>query len=320
PTARVTVDTAVEIVEAMENPTHCTTAEGEQELDLGDLIDFHSEIPILLYSPELLTWENIPPNLLLPPPLIDLFPSSMPSPLDPASPSAHPQPTICVVGSSLVCPSPAPLALSLEDPSTPPPASEAQTLPQSCDPAAPPWLPVPFPPAPPGSLVPLALPWSVVPLPPPRYCTPPAAPRCSILPVLLGSSFPSAPPQSPPTPPSPKPSAPPWPSGFSASPWLVNSAYASGSTTTCSAAIALPPPWLLPPASGPPGILLGSSLRQSHPGRLRASLSALLQPLALLLNPRPPSTIGPSTTRGCAYQERANCHGYELLLCFVLHG
>ncbi|KAL0177307.1 hypothetical protein M9458_026201, partial [Cirrhinus mrigala] len=48
----------------MESPTHCTTAEGEQELDLGDLIDFHSEMPILLYSPDLLTWENISPNLL----------------------------------------------------------------------------------------------------------------------------------------------------------------------------------------------------------------------------------------------------------------
>ncbi|KAL0177683.1 hypothetical protein M9458_026577, partial [Cirrhinus mrigala] len=124
-------------------PTHCTTAEGEQEMDLGGLIDFHSEIPILLYSPELLTWENIPPNLPLLPPLIDLFPSSAPSPLDPISPSARPQFTIGCLGSLQVCPSPAPLALSLEDPSTPPPASEAQTPPQFCDPVAPPWLPAP---------------------------------------------------------------------------------------------------------------------------------------------------------------------------------
>ncbi|KAL0169254.1 hypothetical protein M9458_033850, partial [Cirrhinus mrigala] len=100
-----------------------------------------------------LNWEEIPPNLPLPPPLINLFPASTPILLDPISPSAHPQRWA---------------RRCLEDPSTPPPASEAQTPPQSCDPAAPPWLPAPSPPAPPGSLVPPALPWSVIPLPPPR--------------------------------------------------------------------------------------------------------------------------------------------------------
>ncbi|KAL0187767.1 hypothetical protein M9458_014866, partial [Cirrhinus mrigala] len=133
------------------SPAHCTAAEGEQTLDDGDLIDFVCELPILLPSSfKLLNWEEIPPNL----PLL----------LDPVSPSAHPQP-ICGVGSPLVCPSPAPLALSLEDPLTLPPASEAQTPPQSCDPAAPPWHPAPLsplepvsPPAPTGSLVPPAPP------------------------------------------------------------------------------------------------------------------------------------------------------------------
>ncbi|XP_016319018.1 vegetative cell wall protein gp1-like isoform X2 [Sinocyclocheilus anshuiensis] len=177
PTAQATVDTAVEIVEAMESPARATTAGGERKLDLGDLTDLHSEIPVLQSSLELLTWENIPPNLPLPPPLIGLFPSSTPSSLDPVRPSAHPQLTICGVGSPLVCPSPAPLASSLEDPSTPPSASEAHT----CNPAAPPWLPAPSsplepvsPPTPPGSLVPPAPPWSVVPLPPPLDCTPPS--------------------------------------------------------------------------------------------------------------------------------------------------
>ncbi|KAL0161836.1 hypothetical protein M9458_041232, partial [Cirrhinus mrigala] len=226
-----TVEAAVEITGARKSHAHCATAEGEQELDLGNLIDFYSEIPILLYSPELLTCENIPPNLLLPPPLIDLFHSSTPSQLDPVSPSAHPQPT----------------HRCLEDPSTPPPASEAQTPPQSCNPAAPTWLPAPFPPAPLGSLS--------SPLPPPRDCTPPAAPRRSVSLALLGSSFP---PGSPPTPQLPKPSVPPWPFGSSASPWLVGSLSPPGGPPPAPPpsdgpldSSALPSPWLLLPSAPP---------------------------------------------------------------------
>ncbi len=143
PTVQAAVDAAVEIAGAMECPAHGATAEGEHKLDLGDLIDFHSDTLILQPSPELNAWEYIPPNLPLPPPLIDLVPVSTPSSLDSVSLSARPQLTICGVGSPLVCRSPAPLALSLEDPSTPPSASETQTPPRSCDPAAPPWLPAP---------------------------------------------------------------------------------------------------------------------------------------------------------------------------------
>ncbi|KAI2657574.1 Nuclear mitotic apparatus protein 1 [Labeo rohita] len=66
-----------------------------------DLIDFVCELPILPSSSELLNWEEIPPNLPLPPPLIDLFPASMLILLDPVSPSATPQPTICGMGSPL---------------------------------------------------------------------------------------------------------------------------------------------------------------------------------------------------------------------------
>ncbi len=82
-------------------------------------------------------------NLPLPPPLIDLLPSSTLILLHPVSLSAHPQLTICGVGLPRICPSPAPLALCLEDPSTPTPtpASESLTPLQSCDSAASPWLP-----------------------------------------------------------------------------------------------------------------------------------------------------------------------------------
>ncbi len=46
----------------MESPAHGATAGGEHKLDLGDLIDFHSEIPVIQSSPELLTWENLHPS------------------------------------------------------------------------------------------------------------------------------------------------------------------------------------------------------------------------------------------------------------------
>ncbi len=51
--------------------------------------------------------------------------------------------SLFIADSPWVCPSTSPLASSLEDSSSPPPANEAQTPPQSCDPAAPPWLPAP---------------------------------------------------------------------------------------------------------------------------------------------------------------------------------
>ncbi len=277
PTVQAMVDTAVEIAGAMESPAHGTTAGGEHKLDLGDLIDFHSDTLVIHPSSELYAWEYIPPNLPLPPPLIDLAPVSTPSSLDSISLSAHPQLTICGVGSPLVCRTPAPLALSLEDPSTPPSASETQTPPRSCDPAAPPWLPAPSsppepvsPPAPPGSLVPPAPPWSVVPLPPPRdYTLATSRPFIPLAP--LGSSFPPAPPQSsvapapprpsgaPPSSRSPKPPAPPWPSGSSASPRLFGSLSpprappppAPPPLVGPMESAVTPPSWLLPPSAPP---------------------------------------------------------------------
>ncbi len=116
-TAKARMDTAVEIAGEMESPAHGATTDGELTLDSGLLIDLDTEILFTQPSSELSNWQDIPPNLPLPPPLIDLFPFSMPSSLDFISLFAHPQLTICGVGSTLVCSTPASLALSLEDPS-----------------------------------------------------------------------------------------------------------------------------------------------------------------------------------------------------------
>ncbi|KAL0162624.1 hypothetical protein M9458_042020, partial [Cirrhinus mrigala] len=158
-TVPVMVDVPVGREGAEDTTAHCTAAEGEQCLDLGqlnmeqDLIDFtediEMELPACLELPacpeqavclELSTCLNFPPTLPL------LSPSSSPAasalpPLFPDSPSAHPQPTICAVGSPRVCQSP--LVSWLEDPSALPPASESQTPPWPSDPVAPPRLSAP---------------------------------------------------------------------------------------------------------------------------------------------------------------------------------
>ncbi|KAI2666535.1 Chromatin-remodeling ATPase INO80 [Labeo rohita] len=159
---------------AEDSTAHCTTAEGEQCLDLGLIVleqdltnffeDVYEDMPALPPSklPDCL---DFPPTLPLSSPSI-VSAASVPPPLSPGSPSAHPQPTISAVGSLQVCQSPS--VSWLEDPSSPPPASESQTPPRSSDPAAPPRLSAPSsppspvgPPASPGSLVPPAPPWLV---------------------------------------------------------------------------------------------------------------------------------------------------------------
>ncbi|KAL0183551.1 hypothetical protein M9458_019247 [Cirrhinus mrigala] len=135
-----TVDVPVGCEGAKDSTAHCTTAEGEQCLDLEhsnmelDLIDFTKDIELELPACpeqsaylELSTCWNFPPTLPL------LFPSSSHAtsailPLFPDSPAAHPQSTICAVGSLRVCQSPS--ASWLEDPSSPPPASESWTPPR----------------------------------------------------------------------------------------------------------------------------------------------------------------------------------------------
>ncbi|KAL0151228.1 hypothetical protein M9458_053419, partial [Cirrhinus mrigala] len=167
---------ASDIVEG--SSAYCIMAESELVEDLG------------LYEAEgVLNWDiytDLPP--LLPPSsewtetaMPEFSPEGAPLPELSPDPSAHPQSSICAVGSPLVCQSPS--ALQLEDPLSPPPASESRTLPRPVEPAAPSWLLVPsFPPwpgsplAPPGSLIPLAPPWAVYINPSPWDSTPQAPP------------------------------------------------------------------------------------------------------------------------------------------------
>ncbi|KAL0152414.1 hypothetical protein M9458_052137 [Cirrhinus mrigala] len=148
---------------AEDSTAHCTSAEGEQRLDLGQLntevdLNFSKDIEMELPAcpepsvcPELSTCLNFPPTLI--------------SIKQPCCFSSATAPTICAVGSPRVCQSPS--ASGLEDPSSSPPALESWTPPRPSDPAAPPRLSAPSsppspisPPAPPGSLVPPAPPWS----------------------------------------------------------------------------------------------------------------------------------------------------------------
>ncbi len=263
PTAKATVDTAVEITVAIESPANSATAEGELTLDSGVLIDLDMEILFTQPSSVLSDWQNSPPNLPLPPPLIDLLPCLTPSSLDVVSLSAH------HLWRGLAAGLPISSSVGVE-------SGGSQTPPRSCDPAAPPWLPAPSsppepvsPPAPSGSLVPPAPPWSVICLPPPRDCTPLTTPRPFVPLAPLSSSFPPAPPQSsvapalprpsgaPSTPRSTKPPAPTWPSASSASPWLFCSLSpprappppAPLSLVSPMESTATPPQWLLPPSA-----------------------------------------------------------------------
>ncbi|KAI2644847.1 Unconventional myosin-IXb [Labeo rohita] len=129
---------------AEDSTAHCTTAEGEQRLDLGQIFleqdltnfseDIYEDMPALLPPSKLPDCLDFPSTL----PLSIVSAASVPPPLSPGSPSAHPQPTICAVGSPQVCQSPS--VSWLEDPSSSPPASESWTPPRPSDPAAPPRL------------------------------------------------------------------------------------------------------------------------------------------------------------------------------------
>ncbi|KAI2649209.1 IgA FC receptor [Labeo rohita] len=222
----------MERVRAMESPAHCTTAGGELDDNSGDLIDFSTEDlednsgDLIDFSTEDLednsgdlidfSTEDLENNsgdlidfftevstcLVMPacmesPPTLPLLPmsTSVCSPLSPDSPSAHPQPTTCAVGAPRVCQLPS--ASGLEDPSSPPPASESRTPPQPSDPAASPRLSAPSspsspigPPAPPGSLVFPAPPWTLflrlrLVTPSHRLCGPPSSLWHSLHPLSL---------------------------------------------------------------------------------------------------------------------------------------
>ncbi|KAI2644088.1 Opioid growth factor receptor [Labeo rohita] len=346
---------------AEDSTAHCTTAEGEQRLDLGLIVleqdltnfveDIYEDMPALLppsklpdkleqdvtnffedvYEdmPALLPPSKLPDCLDFPPtlPLSIVSAASVPPPLSPGSPSAHPQPTISAAGSLQVCQFPS--VSWLEDPSSPPPASESQTPPRSSDPAAPPRLSAPSsppspvgPPAPPGSLVPPAPPWSVVVPPSSQDSAPPALPRRSIPPAPLGSSLPPAPPLSsvapvppwtsgaPPPPRSPEPRAPPRPSGSSESPWTIGSPSpprappppAPPPSVGPLELSALPPPWLLPP-SAPPWVGMMAAVWVSHDSSCSGSL--LSSPWLL-----PPSSP-PWTPGGGGHDSSLAVHHYR---------
>ncbi|KAI2664270.1 Major cell-surface adhesin PAc [Labeo rohita] len=304
-TMTATVEISEEREIAEDSITHCTTAEGELNWILGhtkrdnepDLCfpeDLNIEPPV---NSEPSIYLNFPPTL----PQLPLFNghnvSTMP-PLLPVSPSAHPQPTICAVGSPQVCQSS--FASWLEDPSSPPSASESWTPPRPSDPAAPPRLSAPS--SPPSPVGPPAPPGSIVLSAPPPDSTPPAAPRRSVPPAPWNSSIPLAQPQSSvaPTPPrtsgspppawSPEPWAPPWPSGSLVSPRIIGSP---------SPPRALPP--LAPPPSvAPPGVIslsstmappsIGSTVGFHHGCGLGLTWLLLLQP-PHVTSLAPPSVI-----------------------------
>ncbi len=229
-----------------------------------------------------------PSHPLLPPP-----PLSSGSP-----PPARPQPLICMVRAPWFCHPP--VLLGLEYPSPLPPASEAWTLLRPVDPAAPPRLLAPSPPPspvdPPGSLFPPAPPWSGVDPPSPRDSSPLAAPRCSIPPAPLGSFLPSAPPGSSVA--QPRISAlfaralcstlAPRILGIPLARWL--SVSASGSSTTCSAAVGRPPGVSGHPSSmAPPSV--GSTV--GHHGCGLGPAVRLLLRVPPVSSLAPPSFVAP---------------------------
>ncbi|KAL0148401.1 hypothetical protein M9458_056301 [Cirrhinus mrigala] len=337
-TSTMTGECNMEQVRAMESPAHCTTAGGELDDNSGDLIDFSTEDlennsgDLIDFFTEVSTCHVMPASMESPPtlPLLPMS-TSVCSPLSPDSPSAHPQPTTCAVGPPRVCQLPS--ASGLEDPSSPPPASESRTPPRPSDPAAPPRLSAPSspsspigPPAPPGSLVFPAPPWSVVGPSSPQDSIPPAAPRHSVPPALWTSSLPLAQPPSsvapapprtfgsPPTPRSPEPRAPPWPSGSSVSPWIFGSPSpprapppaAPPPSVAPLESSAFSPPWLLPP-SAPPWVVMMAVVWVSHGSSCSGSLLSspwLLPPssppwtlfIVLLPEDRPPPEPPPTMT------------------------
>ncbi|KAI2662036.1 Titin [Labeo rohita] len=306
-TMPATVEVPVGREGAEDSIAHCTAAEGEQCLDLGhlnmeqDLIDFSEDIYV-----ELPACLDFPPTLpMLCPPIVPV--ASVPPPLSPDSPAAYPQPTTCAVRLPQVCQSPS--ASWLEDPSSPPPASESRTPPWPSDPAAPPRLSAPSSPlspvdplAPPGSLsLRLRLGWSSS-----RHrlsdSIPPAVPRHSVPPAPLGSSLPPALPQSsvapallqtsgsPPR--SPEPWFPPGPTRSSVSPRIIGSSspHRAPPPPVPPPSVgplelsALPPPWLLPP-SAPPWATIMAAAWPSVSTMVPPSVGSALDPSASSLAP-----------------------------------
>ncbi|KAL0154139.1 hypothetical protein M9458_050598 [Cirrhinus mrigala] len=310
-------------LEDYDGAVESTAAEGDRSLDLGhldielDLTDFTENIYveqnlIEFYGNVFEDMRSLPPSYELsacldfPPTLSpSVISSCWPCCLSPTT-AAHPQPIICAVGSPRVCQSPS--APRLEDPSSPPPASESWTLPRPSDPAAPLRLSAPLSPPlpvgpslPPGSLVPPAPSWSVVVPPSPQDSTPPAAlvapshrlppapPQSSVAPTPLRTS--GSPPPHPPR--SPEPWAPPWPSGSSVSPRIFSSPSPPWAPPPLPPSVGplessvLPPPWLLPPSAPPWATIMAAAW--ASPGSSYSG--SLLCPPWLLPPSDPPWTL-----------------------------
>ncbi|ROL54308.1 hypothetical protein DPX16_10731 [Anabarilius grahami] len=259
-------------------------AEELKEVFMADLIDFFGEVtshspdsPVFNESPEPPEDQSpvfssspspefpvCPPSLPLPPPPSPSLTAS--SSVPPFLPFSRLTSPTCQMGmSSIFRPSTPSIQ---EDPLPPLPASTPPAPPRPVDTSASPWLLPPSAPpdtightASPGSLVFPAPPWSVVHLPAPT--------------VPSGSSFPPAPPTSSVPPAQPLPSgcpppprtlvtmAPPRSPGPSAARGHIGSAVPSGSPAESplvvprvSSAPKLTPPWLLPPATLPWGLVL----------------------------------------------------------------
>ncbi|KAI2661543.1 hypothetical protein H4Q32_007170 [Labeo rohita] len=213
------------------------------------------------------------------------LPLLSPHPLSSGSPSAHPQSSICV------CQYPS--VLRLEDPLSPPPASESRTPPQPID---------PLPPLPRGPVVHwlhwapsslrlhLGLSSSILRL---RDSTPLASPRPSVTSASPRPPGSTAPHQLP------EPSVPPRPSGSSSSPWVIDCP--SPPQTPPPPALppvgpleisALPPPWHLPLSASPWVIIIAVAWVPPGSSCSKSLLSPSGLPWSLLSSPwyLPPSS------------------------------
>ncbi|KAL0146565.1 hypothetical protein M9458_058196 [Cirrhinus mrigala] len=286
-----TVGSSVEREYAEDSITHCTTAEGELNLDLGqNVINYEQDLKIsedvvikLPAHHELSVCVNFPPSLHPPslPPSVNTF--QQPSYFNPTtavtcqslcSPSAHhlcggfaaglPVSIGVIAGGSLIFAS----SLRVLD-------SASALRPCSSTPVL-------------SSLVPPAPPRSAVTPPSPQDSTPPAAPRRSVPPAPWTSSLPRAQPRSSVAP------ATPWTSGSSVSPRIIGSPSppralpppAPPPSVGPRESSACPPPWILPPLA-PPWIIMAAvwvSLGSS-------CFRSLLSPPWLLPPSSPPWTI-----------------------------
>ncbi|KAL0176632.1 hypothetical protein M9458_028962, partial [Cirrhinus mrigala] len=312
--------------------THCNMVEGELVVDLGLFEaegvfdrDMYVDLPPVLppsSEPTETAMTELSPERA---PLPKLSPEDAHKcpPSHPHLPSSHPQPSICAVGSQQVCQSPS--VLRLEDPLSPPPASESRTPPRPVDRAAPPWLLAPSSPpwpgsplAPPDSFIPPAPPWSVIDHPVPQDSIQLASP-CSSGSVRLlhpfGSSLVLC--HSSSTVAS-RIHASASVTGATCSTsalriLLISLAHqlsvsTSGSSATCSTAIiaplelsALPSPWLLPP-SAPLGVVIMavSWVPPVPPVSIWSALVALvISPVHSVSSFAPPSVVSTQASFRC---------------------